>query len=53
MEAIGAAARTRVLKQFTWTQAFTAQVNAYASLVRARRILATVRPVIELGSPTS
>jgi alpha-1,6-mannosyltransferase len=52
IEAVGAAARTRVLRQFTWTQAFTAQVNAYASLVRARRILATARPVVELG-PTS
>ncbi|HEU4624986.1 MAG TPA: glycosyltransferase [Steroidobacteraceae bacterium] len=53
IEAVGAAARARVLKQFTWTQAFTTQVNAYASLARARRILATARPAIELGSPTS
>jgi alpha-1,6-mannosyltransferase len=52
IEAIGAAARARVLRQFTWTQAFTTQVNAYASLVRARRVLATARPVTELG-PTS
>jgi alpha-1,6-mannosyltransferase len=52
IEAVGAAARTRVLRQFTWTQAFTAQVNAYASLVRARRVLATARPVVEMG-PTS
>jgi alpha-1,6-mannosyltransferase len=52
IEAVGAAARTRVLRHFTWTQAFTTQVNAYASLVRARRVLATARPVVELG-PTS
>jgi alpha-1,6-mannosyltransferase len=52
IEAVGAAARARVLRQFTWTQAFTAQVNAYSSLVRARRVLATARPVVELG-PTS
>jgi len=32
IEAVGAAARTRVLKQFTWAQAFTAEVNAYSSL---------------------
>jgi alpha-1,6-mannosyltransferase len=53
LEAVGAAARARVLRQFTWTQAFTAQVNAYTSLVGARRIHVPARAVIELGSPTS
>ena len=53
IEAVGAAARVRVLKQFTWTQAFTAQVNAYASLARARRIHVSATPGIELESPTS
>jgi len=53
IEAVGAAARTRVLKQFTWTRAFSAQVSAYASLVGTRRIHVPVRAAIELGSPTS
>ncbi|MEP7242138.1 MAG: glycosyltransferase [Gammaproteobacteria bacterium] len=54
IEAVGAAARARVLKQFTWTQSFTAQVNAYNSLVGARRVHEVpARGVIELGSPTS
>ena len=53
IEAVGAAARARVLQHFTWTQAFTAQVNAYTSLARARRILVAPQPAIELGSPTS
>jgi alpha-1,6-mannosyltransferase len=53
IEAVGAAARARVLKQFTWMQAFTAQVNACTSLVGARRIPVPARAPIELGSPTS
>src|SRR5688572_7256448 len=53
IEAVGAAARTRVLKQFTWLQAFTAQVNAYTGLVGARRIHVPARPAIRFGSPTS
>jgi alpha-1,6-mannosyltransferase len=52
IEAVGAAARARVLKHFTWMQAFTAQVNAYTSLVGARRIHVPARPAIGLGSPT-
>jgi alpha-1,6-mannosyltransferase len=52
IEAVGAAARVRVLKQFTWTQAFTAQVNAYANLARARRIHVPATPAI-VESPTS
>jgi alpha-1,6-mannosyltransferase len=53
IDAVGAAARARVLKQFTWTHSFTAQVNAYTSLVGARRIHVAARPALELGSPTS
>jgi alpha-1,6-mannosyltransferase len=53
IEAVGMAARARVLRQFTWTQAFTAQVTAYTNLARARRIHVPAQPVIELGSPTS
>jgi alpha-1,6-mannosyltransferase len=53
LEAVGAAARARVLKQFTWTQAFTAQVNAYTSLVSSGRARLPSLPAIQLGSPTS
>jgi len=53
LEAVGAAARARVLRQFTWTQAFTAQVNAYASLVSSGRARVPALPAIQLGSPTS
>ena len=53
IEAVGAAGRARVLKQFTWAQAFTAQVNAYASLLSARRVRVPALSGIELGSPTS
>jgi len=52
VEAVGAAARARVLKQFTWTQAFASQVNAYSSLVGARRVRVPASAVLEqLGSP--
>jgi alpha-1,6-mannosyltransferase len=53
IEAVGAAARARVLKQFTWTQAFSSEMNVYASLVGARRLTVPARAAIELGSPTS
>ena len=52
VEAVGAAARARVLRQFTWAQAFATQVNAYSSLVGARRVRVRAAPVFEqLGSP--
>jgi len=53
IEAVGAAARARVLKKFTWTQAFTSQVNAYNGLVAAHRVNVPAPQVIELRSPTS
>ena len=53
IEAVGAAARERVLKHFTWTRAFSAQLNAYTSLLGARRVHLPARGVIEMGSPTS
>ena len=53
IEAVGVAARARVLKQFTWAQSFSAQVNVYASLVGARRVRVPALSGIELGSPTS
>lgn len=53
IDAVGAAARARVLKHFTWAQAFSAQLNAYTSLVGTRRIHVPAQPAIELESPTS
>lgn len=35
IEAIGAAARSRVLQRYTWTQSFQAQFNAYLNLAGA------------------
>ncbi|MBX5460963.1 MAG: glycosyltransferase [Steroidobacteraceae bacterium] len=53
IEAVGAAARERVLRHFTWTQSFTAQLNVYTSLVKARRVRVAAPAAIELGSPSS
>jgi hypothetical protein len=53
VEAVGAAARARVLKQFTWQQAFASELNAYASIVSSRRVRVPALPSMELGSPTS
>lgn len=41
IDAVGAAARTRVLQRFTWAQSFQSQMNAYLSLPaqRARRAI--------------
>jgi alpha-1,6-mannosyltransferase len=38
LDAIGATARERVLKQFTWDRAFQAQTATYAALVGAKRV---------------
>jgi alpha-1,6-mannosyltransferase len=53
LDAVGAAARARVLSKFTWTQAFTTQVTTYTSLVSTRRLPVPGQPVIELGSRIS
>jgi alpha-1,6-mannosyltransferase len=54
LDALGAAARTRVLRQFTWNRAFQVQTSMYASLVGARRAKPVpARSVMELRSPTS
>ncbi len=53
MEAIGATARARVLRRFTWQKAFQTQLIAYASLVGARRLTLSERQILELRSPTS
>jgi hypothetical protein len=36
-DSLGAAARARVLRHFTWNKAFQTQTAVYASLVVARR----------------
>jgi alpha-1,6-mannosyltransferase len=53
IEAVGAAARERVLQRFTWAQSFQSQLNAYMSLAGARRIHLPAGSVMELRSPTS
>lgn len=53
IEAVGAAARARVLKQFTWTHAFAGEMNVYTSLLGSRRVRVPALPAIELGSPSS
>ena len=53
VSALGAAARARVLRHFTWGRAFQAQVGAYASLLAAQRVPVADTPILELrsGSP--
>ncbi len=53
LEAIGACARARGLRQFTWQRAFHAQVAAYASLIGARRLALPEQEILGLGSPSS
>jgi alpha-1,6-mannosyltransferase len=53
IEAIGATARARVLRRFTWHKAFQAQLTAYASLLGARRLTVLEQQIIELRSPSS
>jgi alpha-1,6-mannosyltransferase len=53
LEAIGAIARQRVLRRFTWQKAFQTQTTAYASLVGGRRLPVPEEDLMELRSPTS
>jgi alpha-1,6-mannosyltransferase len=53
LAAIGAAARARVLRQFTWSRAFHAQLSIYASLFGLQRSPASDTPLLGLRSPTS
>ncbi len=53
LDAVGAAARARVLRHFTWSRAFHTQLAAYASLLGARRLPVTDTPILELRSPSS
>lgn len=49
IEALGEAARAKVLRRYTWNKAFQAQVAVYASLLGVHRaLLADERPAIEL-----
>ena len=47
LEAIGAFARQRVLRQFTWQKSFQTQMAAYASLVGSRRFVIPEQPITE------
>jgi alpha-1,6-mannosyltransferase len=54
LDAVGAAARARVLRQFTWSRAFHAQTAAYASLIGARRApVADAEALEEARSPST
>jgi alpha-1,6-mannosyltransferase len=52
LDAVGAAARAKVLRQFTWTHAFHAQISAYARICSARRLPIPARPAVELEYPS-
>ena len=51
--AVGAAARARVLRHFTWSRAFHSQLAAYASLLGAQRRPLPDTPILELRSGSS
>jgi alpha-1,6-mannosyltransferase len=51
IEALGAAARARVLKHFTWHRAFHTQTSTYASLAGRHRQSVPAGRVLELRSP--
>ena len=53
LDAVGAAARARVLRHFTWTRAFHTQLASYESLVGAQRMPVAETPILELRSPSS
>jgi alpha-1,6-mannosyltransferase len=48
LDAVGARARARVLKHFTWNRAFHAQMGAYASLIGAHRLRLGAQEILEL-----
>jgi len=53
LDAVGAAARERVLRQFTWSRAFHAQLATYGSLIGARRAPLADAEVLEARSPST
>jgi alpha-1,6-mannosyltransferase len=53
LEAVGATARARVLRHYTWSRAFHAQLAAYASLLGTQRLPVGDTPILEARSPSS
>lgn len=53
LDALGAAARARVLQRFTWNQAFQIQLGTYTALLGPRRVSVPRHEIIELRSPSS
>jgi alpha-1,6-mannosyltransferase len=53
LEVLGAAARERVLRQFTWHRAFHAQLSVYAALAGTQRLPLPEAEILSLRSPTS
>ena len=47
LDSVGASARARVLKHFTWNRAFHAQLGAYASLIGAHRLQLEATGILE------
>jgi alpha-1,6-mannosyltransferase len=52
LSAVGAAARARVLRQFTWDRTFRQQIDTYAALIGARRPLVDEDEELGLSSPS-
>lgn len=48
LDAVGAAARAKVLQQFTWNQALQTQLATYSSVAVSRRVPLRTRAVLEL-----
>ena len=53
LEAVGALARARVLRHYTWSRAFHTQLAAYASLLGTQRVPVGDTPILEARSPSS
>jgi alpha-1,6-mannosyltransferase len=53
LEAVGAAARARVLRHYTWSRAFHTQLAVYASLLGTQRLPVGDTPILEARSPSS
>jgi len=51
LEMLGATARARVLRHFTWHRAFQAQMAAYASLIGAHRLAAAEAEILSDATP--
>jgi alpha-1,6-mannosyltransferase len=49
LDALGARARERALRRFTWTQVLQLQLNSYASVLGRSRDLGGVRSALQLG----